>query len=211
MKPELSSLILAAGASARMGSPKALLPLGDETVIQHIITIYRSAGVRDIRVVTGYHQEEIQPILRSLQVREIYNPRYQNGMYSSVQSGISSYDQDISGFFIHPVDVPLIEPMTVRLMSSYPKQTGDTIICPMYQNRRGHPLIVGSSYRTAILDNTYPTGLRGFLYEYSYAIIHVMVDDPGVLLNMNTPADYQEVLTRLCIPSSEKRGIHEDR
>jgi molybdenum cofactor cytidylyltransferase len=194
MKASLSAIILAAGSSSRMGSPKALLPLGGKTVLERIIRTYGLAGVSDIRVVTGYDREKIQPVLERIAAREVYNPAHQDGMYSSVRCGVASCGPEIFGYFIHPVDIPLVEVGTIRLLCESASPAGDRIPCPDYKGQRGHPPLIGAFFRTAITKKNRPSGLKGLLYEYSYAIVPVIVDDPGVLMNMNTPADYEEIL-----------------
>ncbi len=202
MKKPLCAIIPAAGSSSRMGSAKAVLPLGGMTVLERIVQTYILAGVTEIRVVTGYDREKVQPVLRKLPAREVYNPRHKQGMYSSVQCGVASCDPEISCYFIHPVDFPLVVPQTIRLLCAAGHRNSDQIISPVYNGKRGHPLLVGASFRTAILEQDRPLGLKGLLNEYPDSIIPVIVDDSGIRLNMNTPADYQEVLSRINCPAT---------
>jgi len=189
-----------------MGTAKAVLPLGGETVLEYIVQTYLLAGITDIRVVTGHDREQVRPVLEKIPAREVNNPRHREGMYSSVRCGIASCGPEISGYFIHPVDIPLITPRTIRLLCISADPAGDHIICPVYKGRRGHPPIIGASFGRTILEEDRPQGLKGLLYEYSDAIVPVIVDDPGVLLNMNTQADYKEVLRRMEDPAFDRQG-----
>jgi len=211
MKQSLCAIIPAAGSSSRMGSSKAVLPLGGKTVLEYIIQTYAFAGITDIRVVTGYDREQVRSVLRDLPAKEIHNAGYQDGMYSSVRCGIASCGPEISGYFIHPVDIPLVTPRTIRFLCASAGPAGDRIACPVYKGQRGHPPLIGASFRAAILEVDRPQGLKGLLYEYSYAIVPVIVDDPGVLLNMNTPADYQEVLRRMENPAIDRQGRNNEK
>jgi CTP:molybdopterin cytidylyltransferase MocA len=197
LEDSLTAIILAAGSSSRMGMPKATLILKGYTVLELIIRLFRDAGISDIRVVTGCDREDISPVIQELKVREIFNPRYQDGMYSSVRNGVASCHQETAGFFIHPVDIPLIRSDTIKTLSSCLTRGGRQIICPVYQGRRGHPMLISASFRTAIIRSDRPGGLRVLLYEYTDAIVPVQVNDSGILFNMNTPEEYQEALMRI--------------
>jgi len=170
---------------------------------------YLLAGITEIRVVTGYDCEQVRTVLEKLPVQEVYNPRHTEGMYASVQCGIASCPPGISGYFIHPADVPLVSPETIRRLSAETNRIGERIICPVFQGRRGHPLLVGASFRTAILDQDRSLGLKGLLNEHGDAIVPVIVDDPGILMNMNTPADYRDMISRIQRPSEDFRRGNE--
>ncbi|MBI5894558.1 MAG: NTP transferase domain-containing protein, partial [Desulfobacterales bacterium] len=90
MKAHLSAIILAAGYSRRMGRFKPLLPLGPTTVVGHVVTLYRAAGIEDICVVAGYQAEALQAALLPLGVRCVVNPAYDLGMYGSLVTGVAA-------------------------------------------------------------------------------------------------------------------------
>src|SRR6185295_2409316 len=89
----ITAIILAAGQSTRMGSPKMLLPWGKTTVIEHVISVFENAGIDDILVVTGAAQAQVEDILAECRkrhpVRSVYNKNYASGeMLSSIQCGL---------------------------------------------------------------------------------------------------------------------------
>jgi CTP:molybdopterin cytidylyltransferase MocA len=189
----IAAIILAAGRSSRMGTHKALLPLGTLTVLEQVVRVFLAAGVSEIRIVTGFDRCALIPVISQLAVQEIVNPNFEDGMYSSVQIGVASLDPRCHGFFIHPVDIPAISPETISSLMNVPGFDSTHIVTPEYEGRRGHPPLFGESFRDLLLTTTHSSGLAGFLNAHTDAIITVQVKDPGIRMNMNTPADYHQI------------------
>lgn len=185
------AIILAAGISSRMGTQKALLQLGGETFLEKVVKAFITASVSDIKIVTGYERSSLEPLIARLPVQEIVNPKFLDGMYSSVQAGVASVQPDVAGFFIHPVDIPLISPQTIRILMKTPNFDSFHIVSPEFEGKTGHPPLIGRFFRDRILNTYPPTGLAGFLQNYKDAIITIQVKDSGIRMNMNTPGDYQ--------------------
>jgi len=202
-KPPLSfcsALILGAGRSSRMGEPKPLLPLGDQTVIESVIGLFRGAGVAQIVVVLGHQADLILPRIERLGADSVINARYDEGMFSSVQAGVSRLDRGCGAFFVLPVDTPLVRPETLGvLMDAFRK--GDVEACrPSFQGRCGHPPLISAALIPAIRDFEGEGGLRALLALHKERVKEVPVEDPGILLNLNTREDYAAALERISRP-----------
>ena len=107
-----------------MGAFKPLLPVGNQPAVVRCVNTAQAAGVRDIIVVTGYLHEELENVLRAEtpSVRLVYNSRYQDGMFSSVNTGISALAEDLDGFFLLPADCPAVLPDTlITLIDEFTK------------------------------------------------------------------------------------------
>ena len=128
-----SAIILAAGLSRRMGEHKPMMDLGGQMVLERTLSLYRRAGVVDIRVVTGYRAEAVCAGLCTHPVSVVHNPAYESGMFSSVLAGIDSLPETIQSFFIHPVDIPLVRPHTLSRMLDASRQLSSPVCY-----RRGH-------------------------------------------------------------------------
>jgi CTP:molybdopterin cytidylyltransferase MocA len=187
-----------------MGAHKALLPLGNQIVLERVVGSFISAGIHDIRIVTGYDRSTLQPVITGLPVLEIVNPHFHTGMYSSVRAGVASLEPDCTGFFVHPVDIPLISPATIRFLASTPGFDSNHIISPVFKGEHGHPPLLGSSFRELILASSPPSGLAGLLQNWKDAIITVQVQDPGIRMNMNTPDDYRHLLDLVKLAMADK-------
>lgn len=191
---KIAALILAAGLSSRMSEFKPLLRFGTKTVLERVVEAFWYAGVADVRVVVGHRDHELIPMLQQRNVRWIKNERYQEGMLSSVKAGVASIEQDIDGFFVTPVDIPLVRTSTVTaLVDTF--QKSEKLICyPNFLGRRGHPPLISTQYHEEILLWDKPGGLKGFLREKEALAIDVNVEDECILLDMDTLEDYQRLL-----------------
>jgi molybdenum cofactor cytidylyltransferase len=188
-------IILAAGRSQRMGSLKPLLPFGRETMIERVVRVVREAGINEIVVVLGYAAERIIPLMEDHGITWVLNPDFDDGMYTSVQVGARSVDAEVDGFLVLPGDMPMVRSGTLQLLrDGFPPGQG-RIVHPTYQGRRGHPPLIDSAYCRAILGDHPPGGLRELLARYPDAALEVDCDDPGILMDVDTPEAYQRCLS----------------
>ena len=192
----VSAIVLAAGYSSRMGKFKPLLPLGNKTIIERVVDLFRESGVNDIRVVFGYRGGELLPLLKKMGVSCIANEDFEQGMFSSVKAGVKSLDQDLRAFFLLPVDIPLVRPETIRLLlRSYEKGIGD-IIYPCFDGRRGHPPLISARFAKEIAGWKGEGGLQSFLEQYEQSAVDVVVADEFILFDLDGPEDYQRLLKK---------------
>lgn len=190
---DIAALILAAGYSSRLGAWKPLQPLGPSTFIEEAVRRFRTAAVEDIRVVTGHRAEDLAPVLKKLGVREVFNPDYDQGMFASVRAGVRSLEPGIAAFFLLPVDIPLVSPRNLTgLLQAY-RQGGARIVYPRFQGKRGHPPLIASAC-VAGLPLAWEGGLRAFLSRYENVALDLEVMDEAVLLDCDTPEDYQRLM-----------------
>ncbi len=145
MAAQLSAIILAAGLSSRMGELKALLPLGnggnvgERTVLEQCLTLFRQCGVEDLAVVTGHRADEVGTVAALAGARLVHNPDFASGMYSSIRAGVGALPDQCSGFFLLPVDLSLVRCGTIRLLTRSFAQAPARIVYPVFDGRRGHP------------------------------------------------------------------------
>ncbi|HWQ73967.1 MAG TPA: nucleotidyltransferase family protein [Syntrophomonas sp.] len=188
----ISAIILAAGYSSRMGKLKALLPLEGETLLHRAVRIFQTAGVADIVVVTGYERISIEEALIGEAVRIVYNPGFNEEMFSSVKVGAAGLAPEADAFYVLPVDIPLQSAEILLQMNKMFNEYGpEAIIHPCYQRKRGHPPLISVCYRKDLLAWQGPAGLKGFLSQYEAHSYHLEVDDEFILNNINTPEQYQ--------------------
>ena len=193
-KNTLTAIIVAAGYSSRMKNFKPLLGLGGRTVLEKAVLSFQNAGIRDIRVVVGHRANELIPVLDRLGVETVVNANYSEGMFSSIVAGVRSLRSEIAGFFILPVDNPLIEGDTLEKLQNTFFSTEFGIVYPTYQGLRGHPPLISNHYVKKVLSWDNSGGMRTLLEQYEYDVIEIEVVDPGILLDMDTPEDYHQML-----------------
>jgi molybdenum cofactor cytidylyltransferase len=194
----IAALILAAGNSSRMGTFKPILPLGGSTAIEVAVSRFRSAGIEDIKVVTGNKAEQLTPILAALGVEQVFNADYTGGMLSSILAGINSLHSDIDAFFLLPVDIPLIKISTIETLIQQYETNQAAVVYPRFLGLRGHPPLISTAIPIQKLDPNTPGGLRAFLDEYEDTALDVDLADQGVVMDFDTPADYQKLQAYAC-------------
>lgn len=192
----ISAVILAAGYSRRMGNFKPLLRFGAQTLLERLVSTYRKAGIADIRVVTGHRAAAVEAALVDLPVTTVHNPIYDTGMFSSILAGIDSLPSTTRAFFIHPVDIPLVRPDTLsRLMTALDDPLW-AVVYPLLEDQRGHPPLIHSALATEIAAYNGCGGLRELLRRFESRAKNIPVADAGVLLDLDTPDDYQRLAAR---------------
>jgi len=146
----ISALILAAGQSKRMGQPKMLLPWGKTTVLEKVITTFKSAGIEDILVITGGAREQVEELIGD-SARMLINPDYaENEMLRSVQVGLEGLTPGVEAVLIGLGDQPQIQERSVRLVLEEHRKSGASIVVPSFQMRRGHPWLVARNPGNAV-------------------------------------------------------------
>jgi molybdenum cofactor cytidylyltransferase len=201
------AIILSAGYSSRMGDFKPLLTFGGVSVLERVVLLFREEGIQDIRVVIGHRSDELYSVVERLHACPIINERYHDGMFSSVLAGVGTLSGDADAFFLLPVDIPLVCRETVRrLVQAYRSKTGG-IFYPVYHGERGHPPLVSARYREEILSWSGDGGLKGVLSRHEDEAVEVETDDETILLDMDTPAQYERLrgrwLRESCLLPSE--------
>ena len=207
MAPRLSALILAAGFSSRMGELKALLPLGGGTMLAQAVSLFRDCGIGDIVVVTGHRAAEIGAVATAAGARLAHNPRYAAGMYGSIRAGAGLLADRCDGFFLLPVDIPLVRRGTVRLLVRSFAAAPALLCSPVFAGRSGHPPLLHADLIPAILaEEQCEGGLRALLAgveaTHPDRVREVPVADAHIHIDLDTPDDYLDGCLRF-----ERRGI----
>ena len=181
----ISAVILAAGKSVRMGQQKMLMPWGNTTVLGKVIQTLQPIGVEDIIVVTN---SKLAPQVASYELRVTLN----NGgeMLESIQLGLQAQKPPVEAALICLGDQPQVEEKSVRKVCEGFRQNKARIVVPSYQMRRGHPWLVASDLWGEILQLRAPQSMRDFLNAHKDEILYVNCDSPGILQDLDTPADY---------------------
>jgi molybdenum cofactor cytidylyltransferase len=188
----ISALILAAGESSRMKTAKPLLPMEGQTVIEQVIGLFRMSGIVDILVVLGHAADQLIPILDKQGVSYVINEDYRLGMFSSVRTGVEHLDEGCGAFFVLPADMPFVRAETLQKLVCAFRETGEAVYRPHYQGRRGHPPLISAALIPAILAFNESGGLRALLATYEEHCVDVACDDQGILIDLDTPEDYQK-------------------
>jgi len=186
---KLGAVIAAAGLSLRMGREKILLRFGEGSVLERVLTSLAVTGVEEPVVVLRPGLLRAEEQARDRGARVVLNSRPEEEMLLSIRLGIAELPLHVDAFYVWPADHPAV---AVETLSALAGSAGrDRVVIPCYRSRRGHPALVGSRLRDAIGQIPPGEGLRS-LWRVLPEILHeVAVEDPGVLLDLNTPEDYE--------------------
>lgn len=185
------ALVAVAGLSSRMGAFKPMLPLGENTILRRgIMTLLRS-GCDPVAVVTGHRSAMLQEHLSDLPVTSLYNPDYAVcQMLDSVKIGLGWLADRCDRLLFSPGDVCLYGLETVRALLCSEKR----LCYPIYEGKRGHPVLLSCSLIPDILAYDGGRGLAGALSAFSDDAEELPVEEPGILLDVDTYGDYRKLL-----------------
>lgn len=189
----ISAIILAAGQSRRMGQPKMLLPWGELTVIEQVITTFLNAGIEHIVVVTGGAREQVDKAIEAYPIHNVHNRDYAKGeMLSSLQLGLKELPDVMQAALIGLGDQPQVQESTVKLVCAAYRKRRPGLVVPSFQMRRGHPWLVAKQLWQEILALSPRESPRDFLNRHAAEIHYVDVETPSILTDLDTPEDYQK-------------------
>jgi molybdenum cofactor cytidylyltransferase len=194
---ELWAIILAAGESKRMGSPKMLLDFKSGTMIEKVIANVKDSKVSNIMVVLGAYKEAIIDQIGKLTVKFCYNDNYKEGMLSSVQCGFRNIPSDCKAVLVFQGDQPLITPAIINTVIEAYLLSGIGIVIPVYKNRRGHPVLIDRKYSDEIGKLDAGKGLRSLAYKFSDDVLEVETAEPGILRDFDTYEEYNKEINQI--------------
>jgi molybdenum cofactor cytidylyltransferase len=192
----IAGIVLAAGASSRMGMPKALLRFDDgRTLLDRQCAMLREAGCGAIAVVVGAARDEIVAAHGRLEVSWVENRRWELGQFSSVQAGVRhALARDADGALVLPVDVAGVSAEAVRAVLDAAGDGADAIV-PEYRGRGGHPVWLsrGLCTRIAPLDPADPGSRLDRIIAASPRARRIPVEDPNLARNVNTMEEWEDI------------------
>lgn len=190
---KLSCIILAAGKSSRMGSNKLLLQFNGKELIRHTLENIIKQGFFEIVVVSGWQSRELESVLIQYPVKVVYNPKYQEGQSTSLKRALDSISDKTLGAFFALGDQPLLKENTIKGLIGTFAENQNCLVAPYYNGQRGNPVVIPRGLFSKLRDLEGDIGARN-LFLGQHEIIKFEVDDPGVVLDIDTPEEYEKLL-----------------
>ena len=193
----IAGIILAAGASSRMGAPKALLDYRGETFVGRLVRVL-GTSCSPVIVVLGYHIDIIQQQVPASATIAV-NPDPSRGQLSSLQTGLTAVPAEAEGFAFIPVDSPAVAEETVnQLVHAFEKRKPDTLfVIPRQSGKRGHPVLAARSIAAEFLALPPTAEAREIVHAHVDRTEYVDVDDAGIFTDVDDPEAYRLLKERV--------------
>lgn len=193
----LAAVILAAGESSRMGSPKALLTFQGRPFLEHLIQVTQHPRVGPRRIVLGANAEGISSQLKLDPAMVVVNPDWKLGQLSSIRAALRSLPAGTTdGVMLYLVDHPLITAHLVGELIENFYKSGKPIVLPTYEGKRGHPVIFSNALYPELLAAPPETGARAVVWAHAAEVLEVPTIEEGVVLNLNDPEALKRALEK---------------
>lgn len=193
MSLQVSAILLAGGASSRMGRAKALLEYRGETFLDRQIALYASAGARVICVL-GHDAASIAGSLRrASEALLVLNPHPEHGQLSSLQCGLRALCPGTEAFFFTPVDSPGVRRETLEMLLDSFREDAADFWQPSVRGLRGHPVLAPARMAEALLAMPPEASARDLVRRSRRCVLET--NDAGAILDIDTPEDYQRLLS----------------
>ncbi len=186
---ELSVVVLAAGSSRRMGRRnKLLVPVNDRAMVEIAVTEALKIKPREVVVVIGHQADRIRRRLAGYDIRLVENLRYREGLAASLSRGIGALSATTPGAMVMLSDMPFVGYRQLqRLTTAFQQCGGEKILLPVFEGRRGNPLVWPQRYFTEMQSLSGDRGARVLLDKYRQYICEVEMDDGNIFLDIDTP------------------------
>jgi molybdenum cofactor cytidylyltransferase len=194
----IAAVVLAAGRSVRMGRPKLLLPLADgRSMLAHVVGLLKAGGAEPVLVVMS-PEEGVADEADRVGARAVrLGAPLPGEMIGSLQRGLEAAEKTpAEAALILPGDMPFVQPATIRSILDLWLLERPPVLVPSFQNRRGHPVCLARETWADIQALQPPTSLRDYLRRHGDGIRYLVVEDAGVLEDVDAPEDYDRAMGR---------------
>jgi molybdenum cofactor cytidylyltransferase len=200
----IAGIILSAGASRRMGTPKGLLRLENETFLDRLIRLFSDVA-SPVIVVLGHHAEQIRSsIERAAQAVIVVNPDPERGMLSSLQCGLQAVPHEAEAVMFTPVDHPHLQLSTIKELVGQFEAHRAPVITPSYQGQHGHPVLIARPLIAELLALPPQAQASEVIHRYRSQTSYIEVDDPAVTQDIDDPTAYAELVAQRLPPAAHR-------
>ncbi len=188
----IAGILLAAGAGTRFGGGKLIQILPDNTPVCVASVRNLKAALPNVIAVTRPGDMAVYALLQQENDLQVLTcPRAEEGMGHTLAEGVAA-SRDAAGWIVALGDMPLIQPATIKRVADAIAQ-GAWFAIPRHQGKRGHPIGIHRYFRDQLLLLTGDKGARDLIAAHPDKIEFIDVDDPGILLDIDTRADLNQV------------------
>lgn len=186
----ISGILLAGGASTRMGRPKGLLEYGGVPFLRAVATALLTGGVGELVAVLNPDVPGLPEVLPAdTRVRWVAAPLASAGQLASLRTGLHALSPASEATLVALVDQPAVRPETVAALIQAFRETGAPLLLPLREGRRGHPVCFARALYRDLLEAQEQEGARAVIRQHRALLREVVVDDPGIHQDVDSPED----------------------
>ncbi len=188
----VAAILLAAGESTRMGTPKALLDWGGQSLVEYQVAQLMQLTIDDVVVVLGHRADQIRPVVEKAGARVVINELYERkGRASSLRAGAGAVADETRVVLVLNVDQPRPHALIARLLQTH-REHENLISVPTFEGKRGHPVVLDGWLLPDLRSVRERTqGMRALMTRYEASVVDVPFDSDVVLLDINSPDEYE--------------------
>ena len=189
----VAGLLLAAGASTRLGQPKQLLPFAGRPLVRHVVEQALQSRLASLTVVVGFHASEVRAAIADLPVSIIENAAYAQGQSTSLRAGLLALPRETAAVLVLLVDQPFVDTALIdRLIGLY-EETRALIVAPVYGDRRGNPVLFDRKLIPELLTIVGDTGAREVIARCRDHLVTLALPDDRPFQDIDTWDDYRRL------------------
>ncbi len=194
----VACIVLAAGRSSRMGPRNKLTEdLAGRPIVRRAVEAALASRCRPVVVVTGHQAEAVAAALEGLEVGIVHNPDFAAGMSTSLKAGLAALPDRLDGVIVALGDMPEIGPAHLdRMISAFEPKEGRSIIVPVFEGRRGNPVLWSAELFPAMAGLSGDVGARQVVADHADSVVELDLQTPAVLVDVDTPEALAEVRAR---------------
>jgi molybdenum cofactor cytidylyltransferase len=189
-------ILLAAGQSARMGQPKQLLDWHGRPLVRHMAEVALSSRLDGAVVVLGAYAPAVRAALDGLSgpLELVACADYAAGQAASLRCGLATLPSEAGAALVLLVDQPLVTPALIdQLCAAFVADPTALAVVPRYQGRRGNPVLLSAGLFAELRTLEGDHGARDLLQRHAARVRWLDLDDPAVVTDLDTPADYRRL------------------
>ena len=178
-------IILAAGEGKRAGGGKLSRVIQGKPMLRCVVETAIQSGLDDVLLVTGYERNLGEKIAKHFGIKYCFNSDYPLGMSTSLKLGLSKVPSGISAVVVLLGDMPYIQRETLEALINLHKTIGSKIIIPVYNGRKGHPVLISCIYKDEIYNISGDVGAREIIKRHADEVVYLETGDPGILQDID--------------------------
>jgi molybdenum cofactor cytidylyltransferase len=198
----IAAVVLAAGKSSRMGGPNKLLAeIGGKPLVRHVVDAALASRARPVVVVTGHQRDKVEAALAGLPVKFVHNPRFADGLGTSLKAGIAALGglpAEADGAIVCLGDMPQVDASLIdRLIGAFDPDHGALVVVPTIDGKRGNPVVWSRRFFPDLMAVEGDVGARYLIGRYTEAVAEVPLTGTAALTDVDTPEALEAVRAEL--------------